>query len=187
MGLPSRRNVAALGIALLRLSALAVVGCYLGVVSAQTGGEKKIIDPVTGKAFGERMPYAKPGQGTEKAQALTTDAVKETKIPSKDLRAVKKGDEVSVTVPNPDCAFTAIKFEEKERHSRFYNDVHALVGKFTSQAVEAQDVSQCPEELRVLNDKYLLEHDRSTLTITAVAKEEKQNATLTVVSGAKEH
>ncbi len=157
-------------------SAVAQDATAAGPASQTTKPE--FVDPVTSQEFSHRLLFGGKVTGSAEDRALSQEAADQLRTP---IRAVRKGDEVVVRVKDPDCRFDRLQFEEKERNPRFYDDVHAVIAKLPILHAAAP---VCP---RVIESRYKLEHNRSTLTITALGTNEKDNSSITVLTGPKEH
>lgn len=101
----------------------------------------------------------------------------DTTKPLAERMLLKKNQKVRVKVDS--CKYKDVKFEEKERQSRLYEDVRAVFGKLLA-GLEAV----CPNFTEY---SHTLKYDRSKLTLIAVSVDEKQTPTMTVITGPKEH
>lgn len=87
---------------------------------------------------------------------------------TKKPRPVRKNDTIEVYVD--DCIYQEVKFDEKERHSRIYEDIAALFKKYGTGVAAAP----CPPNRKPF--PYTLKYDRSKLTVTATGVEEEDEA-----------
>jgi hypothetical protein len=122
-----------------------------------------------GVAFAQDQPQPK-------SLIIVDGAIEERLISEKDKK-------VLVSVKNADCKYKDIQIEEKERNSRFYEDLRSVIGKFGG-AEKSATGTKCPD----LEKTHEQQYPRSTLTVTAVAASgEKENVSRTIVAGPKEH
>lgn len=87
-------------------------------------------------------------------------------------RMTDKGKGKTIVTYVNGCKYKEVEFQEKERHSRFYEDVRALLGHFTDPSPKPAAVQQCPVWERWESKR--LQYPRSTVTLTAVPATDAQ-------------
>jgi hypothetical protein len=104
------------------------------------------------------------------------------RVPLRERQLKTKGEEIKLAVD--DCRYdkAKIEFDEKERNSRIYEDVRAILDKDKDTTIAAV---QCPNYVDV--KPHALRHKRSTLTVTAPARDGKSSASETLITGPEEH
>jgi hypothetical protein len=75
----------------------------------------------------------------------------------------------------------SVNFEEKERNTRFYNDLQAILGAGTSKKALAIPKPKCQDY------RYPLKYKRASVTVTAYDESGKSVGSVVVVTGPPEH